>query len=47
LARATRNAEVVTWDGEVDELGEGEIPTTAAEAAAYFAAQREQSGPSA
>jgi hypothetical protein len=42
LARATRSVER-TWDGEVAELGEGEwVPSTAAEAAAYFRAHREQ-----
>jgi hypothetical protein len=42
LARATRGV-ADRWDGEVGELGEGEwMPSTAAEAAAYFRAQREQ-----
>jgi len=42
LARATRGDED-SWDGQVGEEDEGEpMPTTLAEAAAWFATQREQ-----
>jgi hypothetical protein len=42
LARATRDAGD-RWDGEVEGLGEGEwMPSTAAEAAAYFRAARQE-----